>query len=88
MKAKARIINLIDHISALFDAKPMGSRGLFPSRSIPLLPDHGALAVALDQAKRQLPVLGFVAREKALEARRDLAHLELAAPTEFLSDVS
>ena len=50
---------------------------------------RGAIAkYALDQAKRQLAVLGFVLREKALEARRDLACMKLAAPAEFLSDVA
>jgi hypothetical protein len=32
-------------------------------------------------------MVGFVPREKAIEVRRDLAHLELAAPAEFLGDV-
>jgi hypothetical protein len=49
---------------------------------------RGAIAkYALDQAKRQLPVLGFVAREKALEAGRDLAHLEPAPTAQLLGDV-
>jgi hypothetical protein len=42
---------------------------------------------ALDQAKHQLPVLGFVPCEKALEARRHLARLEPAAPTQLLCDI-
>ena len=42
----------------------------------------------LDQAKRELARKGFVPREKAREARRHLARLELTAPTEFLSDAS
>jgi hypothetical protein len=50
--------------------------------------ERGATAkYALDQAKRQLPVLGFVPCEKALEARRHLARLEPAAPTQLLCDI-
>ena len=47
----------------------------------------GGAKYALDQAKRQLPGVGFVSREKALELRRDLAYLELAAPAGFACPV-
>ena len=43
--------------------------------------------LALDQAKRELARKGFVPREKAREARRDLACLKLAPAPQLLCDV-